>query len=115
VISMVGAADGAPMAQVVTNCGVCTVAEALHKMGATVTALEGQAVPMKAVDTAPIVVQRERRSKLGPILMTVGGIALAGSGALVVSQTDTKDPGWVSIGSGGTLFLTGLIMLIAGD
>ena len=116
VVSMVGAADGAPLAQVVTNCGVCTVVEALGKMGASVTALEGQALPMRVPDTGPIVtVQRERRSKLLPILLTVGGLAIAGSGAAIVTQTDTKDPGWVSIGGGGTMFLTGLVMLIAGD
>lgn len=116
VVSMVGAADGAPLAQVVTNCGVCTVVEALGKMGASVTALEGQALPMRAPDTAPIVsVQRERRSKLLPILLTIGGLAIAGSGAAIVAETNTKEPGWVSIGGGGTLFLTGLVMLIAGD
>lgn len=116
VVSMVEATHGASVGQVVTSCGVCTVAEALSKMTSAMKAIDGQVIEERTVDSTPIVTMAPpRRSKLVPALLIVSGLVLAGGGAAVVAGTDSKEPGWVGVGSGGTLLLTGLVMLATQD
>jgi hypothetical protein len=115
VISMVDGRSGAPSAQVVATCGVCTVAEALAKMGVTIRALEGQSTAGTR-DNGPIEpLAPARRSKALPLALTVGGVALTAGGIGLVAGTEQKDAGWVTIGAGGMALLTGLILLLGGD
>jgi len=113
VLSMVDARSGVAAAQVVGSCGVCTVAEALTRVGDSIQVLEGGAL------AAPEGIERQatqrKRSKLPPILLSLAGAAAAGGGALLVTQTAHDDAGWVTIGAGGTALLTGLIWLLVGD
>jgi hypothetical protein len=118
VISMVEGTQGAPIGQVVTSCGVCTVAEALSKMSAAVKAVDGggAVADVRSIDNTPVVsMAPSRPSKFVPAFLIVSGLVLAGGGTAVVAGTDTHEPGWVGIGSGGTLLLTGLIMLATQD
>jgi hypothetical protein len=115
VVSMVDGRSGMPSSQVVATCGVCTVAEALGKMAATIRALQGQAV-QGLRDTGPLEpLAPARRSKALPVALTVGGLALAGGGVGLVAGTEQKSAGWVILGSGGTALLTGLFLLLSGD
>jgi len=116
VLSLIEPQEGAPVAQVVATCGVCTVAEALGKMAGAVKALEGQALPYAARDTGPIQPMRPApRSKALPLVLVAGGLALAAGGSALVAGTEQKEAGWVTIGSGGTALLMGLILLLTGD
>jgi hypothetical protein len=50
-----------------------------------------------------------------PLLVALGGAAIAGGGAYLVTQTDNDDLGWAAAGAGVTLALTGLVWLLARD
>jgi hypothetical protein len=114
VVSMIDT-RGVPVAQVADACAVCTVAEAMNKVGVAVGALEGRPVPY-GLDAAPVTrPSQPTRSKLVPALLVAAGAAMTGGGAALVATTDPKAPGWVTIGSGSTVLLTGLVMLITGD
>jgi hypothetical protein len=116
VLSLVEAKQGTPIGQVVTACPVCTVSEALGKLGGLVAALDGQSRPMLLRDTGPIVtLAPSKRSKVLPALLVAGGLAMGAGGTALVAGTEQKEAGWVTIGSGGTVFLTGLILLLTGD
>jgi hypothetical protein len=116
VVSIVEGSRGASVGQVMTGCGVCTVAEALAKMTSAMKALDGQIVATPTIDASPIVsMPPPQRSRWVPALLIVSGLVLAGGGAAVVAGTDTHEPGWVGIGSGGTLLVSGLVMLATQD
>ncbi len=112
VLSMLETRSGAAVAQVVGTCPVCTVSEALTKVRASIELLERQknvaALPVPAArDAAP----RRSSRALGGWLLAAGVAAAVGGGALV-AWTEQDAPGWVTIGSGGTVALTGLILLV---
>jgi hypothetical protein len=114
VLTMVEGRRGTPVAQVVGTCAVCTVAEALGKVGAAVEVLEGKAVAGGA--SSDLVSHNpRRRSKAAPVALTVAGVAAVGGGALVVSQTERDGLGWAAVGAGGTMALTGIIWLMSRD
>lgn len=112
VLSLIEGHAGTPVAQVVGNCAVCTVAEALNKVGSAVEVLEGRAASGEGQD---LVAQKPRaRSKAVPVAMTVAGAALAGGGAFLVSR-DKDKLGWAAAGAGGALVFAGLLWLLSGD
>jgi hypothetical protein len=114
VLSVVEPRYGTPIAQELSSCPVCTVAEALGKTAHAVAALDAQLRASPLRDTG-VEAPRAKKSKLAPVLLMAGGLALAGGGTAIVAGTEQKEVGWVTIGSGGTVFLTGLILLLAGD
>jgi hypothetical protein len=116
VVSMVESAYGATVAQEAASCGVCTVTEALAKLGASIAALENQRVVARNEATGRIVrMEPAPRSKALPIALVITGLAMTAGGTGLVAETEQKEAGWVTVGSGGTLLLTGLIMLLSGD
>lgn len=112
VISMLDGGSGAPIAQVVGSCPVCTVSEVLTKVGASIGVLEGNQKNLERPELVAREAPRRRRSKVLPVVLTVAGVAAAAGGAFLVARTAHDAPGWVTIGSGGTVALTGLILLV---
>jgi hypothetical protein len=121
VLSLVEARRGSSIDQVVGTCDVCTVAEALAKVGQGIDTLGGRGLaegtPRAASRGAGTVtrVAPRRPSKTWPAILVGVGLAMAGGGAALVSQTTHDDAGFVTIGSGGTVALTGLVWLLVGD
>jgi hypothetical protein len=120
VLSLVEARRGSSISQVVGTCSVCTVAEALAKVGAGIESLEGRAVaggaPGGALSAGELRhVAPRRASKTWPAILLGIGLAATGTGVALVSQTTHDDAGFVTIGSGGTVALTGLAWLLLGD
>jgi hypothetical protein len=119
VLSLVEARHGSPIDQVVGSCPVCTVSEALGRVGAGIEALEkrpaAQSAPVAMHNDVQRLEPRRKTSKLWPAILVGVGLAAVGGGALLTSQTTHDAPGWVTIGSGGTVTLTGLIWLLVGD
>jgi hypothetical protein len=115
VLSLLDARGGAPVTQIVTTCGVCTVAEALGKMAGTVKMLEGQAPAVLGRDEGLAPMAPPRRSKVFPTFLVVAGLALAAGGTALVAGTAQDEAGFATIGAGGTAFLTGLFLLLSGD
>jgi hypothetical protein len=110
VLSMLEARRGTPIAQVVGSCPVCTVAEALDQVGASIDVLESRSAAPPELVARTDAARRGSRGAGGWLL--AAGVAAALGGAALVGWTNHDAPGWVTIGSGGTVALTGLIMLL---
>jgi hypothetical protein len=109
VLTMIDA-GGRPIGQVVGSCPVCTVSEALNKVGASIGALESS----PSLGTLPVLEPeaRHRRSRAVGWIATLAGLAAAGAGAALVGATAHDAPGWVAIGAGGAFALTGFVILV---
>jgi hypothetical protein len=113
VLTLVETRLGTSVGQVVGSCPVCTVAEAVDQVRGSIDVLEG-----RAGSPSPLVARTDARRpprRVAPLVLGASGLAATVVGALLVSRTTHDSPGWVTIGSGGTALLTGLIWAIAGD
>jgi hypothetical protein len=112
VLTLVEGKSGAPLAQVVGSCAVCTVAEALTKVADAVAVLEGG----RNEPSSNLVAHKPPgASPVPPILVTALGAAGVGASALLVSRSDRDALGWTVAGAGGALVLTGVTWLLLRD
>jgi hypothetical protein len=112
VLTFVDGRSGTPLAQVVGSCPVCTVSEALNKVGASIPVLEGRAVSDSQPLVARMAPRHPRSHALAGWLTTLAGLAAAGGGAALVALTSHDAPGWVTIGAGGAVAMTGFVILV---
>lgn len=111
VLSMLEGQSGATLSQVVGSCPVCTVAEALTKVRAAIEVLDSQASAMSTPLVTRDAGRARHRSKTLPAVALVAGLAAAAGGAAMVHWSGHDAPGWVTIGAGGAVAMTGLIFL----
>jgi hypothetical protein len=110
VLTLLETERGTPAAQVTGSCPVCTLAEALTKVQASMTLLERPS----AAEPLPLVTReapRSRRSRAPGAWLLAAGVVAAGAGAAIVGFTRHDEPGWAAMGAGGALALTGIVML----
>jgi hypothetical protein len=114
VLSLIDA-GGFPVAQIADTCGVCTVAEALGKVGAAAGTIDGRPVP-RYVDAAPVArVSPKRHSRTLPIMLIGAGAISATAGVALVASDGNENAGWAAVGAGGAALLAGLLVLLTGD
>jgi len=110
ILTLVETAGGTPVAQVTGSCAPCSVDEAIDRIASSIIDLgqKGSQASLKRVTLAP---RHERGGAVAAApWMAAGGVAAVVAGVVLVAQTSQKEAGWATIGAGGALIASSILV-----